>query len=733
MDSPATTIDWPTVQASASYQALSPQDQFAAKQQYFNQVVVAKPEFQQLSPADQQTAQKQFFGGTIQGPSTIQDLQTAQGNASGAAVVGQGLENSAKAVFDSTGKQIGNVVNAVFHPIQTVEGLANAVTHPIQTAKNIGQYVMDRYGNLQKAENTISTDPAGAVLDASTVLGGAGALTGKVGEMANLPNMAKVGQGMTDVAMAPFNAVGKAVAPVASAAGNIISKTLNPDIDAQINATISDLYNKAVAPQVKKASVGEFNQLNNNRAAVIQDIVSKTPDKTMLPTDRVTAFNTVSDNMKPIFQQYNAMKTQATGQGVQIPITPLIQQLKAFTQNQVNLTAFPSAVAEANRLMATFNGVNSITPDMAQDLVKAFNVNLNSYAKNFDPNVGGTVAAQQLANNYLRGSLDNAIAQSPAGPGYAQLKQLYGAYSQVRDELSKAAMKQINTAHKTNINWMDIVSADQLTNGLIHLATGNVPGALANIGAGAVAQGFNIARKMGADQDLAIKNMFSNVSDLMAKKNGGLQNPTGNLTGMNPTGIMPGQPNITPQPVQPFAGKSFASPSAVSPQYNPNAVSTPPAGLNVSPNATTYQVNDMGTASTKSDMLTPQPSIADRIVPFKPTPPRSGASINNTNPNINPTPIRGLGVGKNALTDQTNPNAMGKYASNIQKSDIEDAMAMGTHAAQNNIEAAEGASKNVVKFTDLKLLNQFVSDNEQKVQLISTDSDGNFYAHLKGK
>lgn len=106
-----------------------------------------------------------------------------------------------------------------------------------------------------------------------------------------------------------------------------------------------------------------------------------------------------------------------------------------------------------------------------------------------------------------------------------------------------------------------------------------------------------------------------------------------------------------------------------------------------------------------------------------------------------PTPGPGQSPGDSLYISPTARSASARYQSgsssgatfNIGKQDIEDAITMGNHAAQNNVFQMEQASKGVMKFNDLKLLNQFVSDNESKVELISTDSDGNFYAHLKGK
>lgn len=117
---------------------------------------------------------------------------------------------------------------------------------------------------------------------------------------------------------------------------------------------------------------------------------------------------------------------------------------------------------------------------------------------------------------------------------------------------------------------------------------------------------------------------------------------------------------------------------------------------------------------------------------------RPEAIVNNTNPNTQP----------NTFTPQSSGINLGPYRNiqpssldslikahrevdlgNLRTQDIQDALDMGDHFRQNNISVS---GPNVKKFADLNSLNKFVGDNEDNVELISTDDKGNFYAHLKG-
>lgn len=148
----------------------------------------------QFSQALQQTIQ-----GMPQGQSQGQG-QTQGQNQGQPPSVGGFLQN----VAGSAGNLLGNIGNAVLHPIQTVEGLGSAAVGGLQEAggeqnsntvafDNLKNYFVNRYGSVSNLEHTIYTDPVGFAADLSTVLGvGAGALgvAGKAAELGGLGNAA---------------------------------------------------------------------------------------------------------------------------------------------------------------------------------------------------------------------------------------------------------------------------------------------------------------------------------------------------------------------------------------------------------------------------------------------------------------------------------------------------------------------------------------------------------------
>lgn len=114
------------------------------------------------------------------------------------------------------------IVHAVAHPIQTGEALGGLGLGLIEKvipgeqrhekyANALGKYYGDRYGGLSNIGNTLYEDPVGVLTDLATVATGAGGIATKVGTIAKLEKLAKVGE--------TVSAVGKAIDPINAVAG----------------------------------------------------------------------------------------------------------------------------------------------------------------------------------------------------------------------------------------------------------------------------------------------------------------------------------------------------------------------------------------------------------------------------------------------------------------------------------------------------------------------------------
>lgn len=118
-------------------------------------------------------------------------------------------------IASSGASLLEGIGHSVAHPVETVSGIANlgagalesgitkgadilgiqhndVKTPEMQQFKGAVDFYKNRYGGVQNIKDTLYKDPVGAAADASIVLGGAGAVAGKVGELSEAARTASL-------------------------------------------------------------------------------------------------------------------------------------------------------------------------------------------------------------------------------------------------------------------------------------------------------------------------------------------------------------------------------------------------------------------------------------------------------------------------------------------------------------------------------------------------------------
>lgn len=213
------------------------------------------------------------------------------------------LENTVK----SGANFLGNLGNAVLHPIDTVQALGGAAVGALQEAggqtnsntedfNNVVNYFKNRYGSLDDLANTVYTDPIGFAADMSAALGvGEGAL-GAVGAASDLTDAGKLGS-LADAAEAngvdfiakpdgtliPTDSVSNPVTAItnpASEALGVASKFTNPltPVLAGAGALIGDSGKIAseIGSQLTGAEPQLLRNIIDNPAAYTKEAIANT-------------------------------------------------------------------------------------------------------------------------------------------------------------------------------------------------------------------------------------------------------------------------------------------------------------------------------------------------------------------------------------------------------------------------------------------------------------------------
>ena len=157
---------------------------------------------------------------------------------------GSVAEGAIKNALPSLGRTAENVGSALMHPLDTVEGIVRGASggldlamkaaglHPSQlyhspeeyqkdvaTAHQMMNHLKSRYGSEDAIKNTLATDPAGALLDASAILSPASGMFRKAG----LPGASDVASAVTQ---APVTAAIAGAKGLARKAGQGVAQVL---------------------------------------------------------------------------------------------------------------------------------------------------------------------------------------------------------------------------------------------------------------------------------------------------------------------------------------------------------------------------------------------------------------------------------------------------------------------------------------------------------------------------
>lgn len=196
-------------------------------------------------------------------------------------------------LIPSAGRVVGDIANAVIHPIETgkslysLAGSAADLAIPGEhgnedLARNFGKFFSDRYGGIENVKKTIAEDPAGFLLDVSTILTGGGAaasklpgVAGKVGETVSLVGKATDPINIAKVGMSNVAKVVPAVVPEKLYASSLkMGTTIDP---AERAARIKTGLDRGIMPNPKGLAKlqGDIDRVNGQIHNIIEGAAKK--------------------------------------------------------------------------------------------------------------------------------------------------------------------------------------------------------------------------------------------------------------------------------------------------------------------------------------------------------------------------------------------------------------------------------------------------------------------------
>lgn len=121
-------------------------------------------------------------------------------------------------------------------------------TPELETINKLGEFFVDRYGSVDNFQKTLIEDPAGALADIATVVGGGGALASKVGNVSKVSEISNIGKTLSSASQAiePISAISKVTGKAArgvknSKVGQIASEIIPTKSDIQQTEVVKAL------------------------------------------------------------------------------------------------------------------------------------------------------------------------------------------------------------------------------------------------------------------------------------------------------------------------------------------------------------------------------------------------------------------------------------------------------------------------------------------------------------
>ncbi len=215
-------------------------------------------------------------------------------------------------VVKSGANFIGNIGNAVLHPIDTVQNIGGAAVGAAQelggqtndnTAKfdNLKNYFINRYGSVDNMEKSLYQDPVGVLGDLSAafgVAGGAVGALGKVGELAGAADAADVagsvasGLGKASELTNPLTPVIKGVGALVNKSSGLVSEAVG-GITGLKSATVEDIVSHPQDYTPEQIA-------NTTRASVAQQVETALDNRATQLSETGTAYTPLKENPVPI-------------------------------------------------------------------------------------------------------------------------------------------------------------------------------------------------------------------------------------------------------------------------------------------------------------------------------------------------------------------------------------------------------------------------------------------------
>lgn len=300
----------------------------------------------------------------------------------------------------------------------------------------------------------------------ATGMGVSGALAETGSQMqsgeANIP--AVLGRGVTDFAM------GFAADAGLRGASSLFGKSSKVLTNPEISKNVADAVDKALKPSFSGVKTPAMRSAYyKNADTVFETIHNLKPEfkdingeviKGRNPQTLYEMAQSFPNAKQTIFNEYDNIAAKSGQQGAQFNPQPIIDKLKAFSEDVSHSPEIRAYAAKKAESLAELQGAS---PKVIQSRIAELNKGLDGLQLGTELprlEVDASIAEQ------LRANLDQLIEQT-TGESYAPLKKLYGSFSAIENDLNRAVNNYLRKSGSGLPGITDIFTGGDITAGIL--------------------------------------------------------------------------------------------------------------------------------------------------------------------------------------------------------------------------------------------------------------------------
>lgn len=181
------------------------------------------------------------------------------------------------------------------------------------------------------------------------------------------------------------------------------------------------------------------------------------------PTNLSEFAQAIQQAKRQIFDEYSALTTQATGQGMAVDLDDIVEKLIQYADDPVKQAADPSKTQYALKMAERLSKQRRFDPKQTEQLIKELNESLApTYA---DKAAKGISEVDLSVANALREKLDDVVIQA-TGKDYQALKNSYGALKAIEKDVGHRALVVARQNTKGVADLTDIFTGGDLVAGI---------------------------------------------------------------------------------------------------------------------------------------------------------------------------------------------------------------------------------------------------------------------------